>query len=334
MVTDIGPAKTGGSSMVLRILAFVLGTPIFLVGLLATYVAVDLMLNPAPGKQHALAVHIIGIAIMVVPVVVGALLLKFSLLPKKRSQQLNQSKTPPPQDVRPMPPEVQPTEQTEEQPTDRTFEEVEAFPPSRPESAVTVLSPATKKAVPASRREPAFEFPSSATTRASAAPTGQLLAECGPKKSGQTHYIVIGFLMIVLGCVAMAIPEKIVPPKKPADAGMIRTAGLCFGGVITLFGLGMMAGPLFGPAQRIRLYDDKLVEEKGNRTREIGFDGIASVEIQEWYEHRFAPQTFKVKVKVSGQPDLAFSSALVGNSERIIRFLAEHSSDTQVTEFA
>jgi hypothetical protein len=81
--------------------------------------------------------------------------------------------------------------------------------------------------------------------------------------------------------------------------------------------------PLFGAPQAIELYERGIVERLGKRIRRIDLEAIEHLRLQEWYEHRFADRTFNVQAQVHGQPKLAFNTALRGEAERIIGYLAD-----------
>ena len=67
--------------------------------------------------------------------------------------------------------------------------------------------------------------------------------------------------------------------------------------------------------------------------RRIELATIEHLRLQEWYEHRFAARTFNVKARIHGQRQLAFSTALRGEAERIIEYLASKIPQTEFVEF-
>jgi hypothetical protein len=160
--------------------------------------------------------------------------------------------------------------------------------------------------------------------------TGQLIGKCGPKMSGQAHYHLIGGLVIVVG-IAVMIGLNVAPgAADPATAGKI---GLALGGGLILFGGAMIALQLTRAPQVIWLYDDRLEEESGSKRRTIPLEQIFGLRLQEFYEHRLAPQTFLATVRINGQRDLKFSTALGDDADLIVRCLADIAADVEVREF-
>jgi hypothetical protein len=106
-----------------------------------------------------------------------------------------------------------------------------------------------------------------------------------------------------------------------------------FGGLSAVCGLGMMWKPLFGQNQVILLYERGLIERVGSTSYAIALEEIEQLRVQEWYDHRFAPMTFNVLAKIRGQKELAFSSALRGESKRIIAYLSERVAHTEMVPF-
>jgi hypothetical protein len=160
--------------------------------------------------------------------------------------------------------------------------------------------------------------------------TGRLIGKCGPKMSGQLHYHLVGGLVIVVGVALMIILHVAPGAADPATAGKV---GLGLGGGLILFGGAMVALQLMRVPQIISLYDDRLEEESGSRLRSIRLDQIIGLRLQEFYEHRFAPQTFLVTVCVNCQRDLKFSTALGDDADLIVRCLADIAADVEVREF-
>jgi hypothetical protein len=163
---------------------------------------------------------------------------------------------------------------------------------------------------------------------------GDFIAQCGPREDGQTHYIVCGAGMIVLGILACFFPIPF-PLPKGADISDATFQTICcvIGGVFGLMGLGMLWKPLFGQSQMILLYERGLIERVGSTNYAIPLDEIEQLRVQEFYEHRFAPRTFLVRAKVRGAKELSFSSALRGDSNRIIAYLAEQIPQTELVPF-
>ena len=96
----------------------------------------------------------------------------------------------------------------------------------------------------------------------------------------------------------------------------------------------MLAGwPLVASAQKICLYEGGLLEHLGSSVRHIRVEQIQHLRLQEWYEHRFAPRTIKLQARVNGQRDLSFSSALRGEAETIIAYLADRVSSVEQLPF-
>ena len=57
------------------------------------------------------------------------------------------------------------------------------------------------------------------------------------------------------------------------------------------------------------------------------------LELREFYEHRFAPQTLIVTATIAGQKLLRFSSALEGQSREIISRLCEVAPRVETKQF-
>jgi hypothetical protein len=148
--------------------------------------------------------------------------------------------------------------------------------------------------------------------------------------SGQTHYYVIGAVELVLAFVVMFFAESIA---KPGDEEMARKIGLVIGGLLGLKGFAMIAAQLLRTPQEIILYGDRIEEKRGEKIRKIPLDQIAAMKLQEFYEHRFAPQTYNVTLEVRGDSNLKFSTALGGDADKIVEYLAEIVPDVQVREF-
>ena len=148
--------------------------------------------------------------------------------------------------------------------------------------------------------------------------------------SGRLHYYLVGGLVIAVG-LAVMIGLQVAPgAADPATAGKV---GVWLGGGLVLFGGVMIVLQVTRVPQIISLYDDRLEEESGSKLRSVPLDQIAGLQLQEFYEHRFAPQTFLVTVHVNGDRCLKFSTALGGDADLIVRCLADIASDVEVREF-
>jgi hypothetical protein len=161
---------------------------------------------------------------------------------------------------------------------------------------------------------------------------GAFIAKCGPQEAGLTNYLVFGTIALLVGVGCFLAPDLILRPK-PADAAAVKGFLWLFGALTSLAGLGMMWKPLFGQNQEILLYERGLVERVGAISYGIALDEIEQLRVQEWYDNRFAPRTFNVRAKVRGERELKFSSALRGESDRIIAYLAEHVENTEMVPF-
>jgi hypothetical protein len=160
--------------------------------------------------------------------------------------------------------------------------------------------------------------------------SGQLIGKCGPKMSGQFHYYLIGGIVVAVGFAVM-FGLRFAPGA--ADPESARSVGLWLGGGLALFGFVLIALQLMRVPQVITLYDDRLEEECGSTFRTIRLADISSLHLQEFYEHRFAPQTFLVTLNVNGQRKLKFSTALGGDADLIVSCLADIVPDVQVRDF-
>jgi hypothetical protein len=160
--------------------------------------------------------------------------------------------------------------------------------------------------------------------------TGRLIGKCGPKMSGQLHYYFVGGLVVVVGFAVM-IGLQVAPGA--ADPATASKVGLWLGGGLVLFGGAIVASQLMRVPQIVSLYDDRLEEESGSKLRTIRLGQIIGLQLQEFYEHRFAPQTFLVTVRVNGQRDLKFSTALGDDADLIVNCLADIVPDVEIREF-
>jgi hypothetical protein len=161
---------------------------------------------------------------------------------------------------------------------------------------------------------------------------GAFIAQCGPLQAGLTNYLIFGAAMLVFAVLCFLAPSTFLVPK-PADAAWVSGCCWVFGGISLLFGLGMMWHPLFGQNKTILLYERGLIERVGGTSFAISLDEIEVLRVQEWYDHRFAPRTFNVRAKIRGNRELSFSSALRGESDRIIAYLADHVARTEMVPF-
>jgi hypothetical protein len=160
--------------------------------------------------------------------------------------------------------------------------------------------------------------------------SGRLIGKCGPKMSGQFHYYVIGGGVVVAGFAVM-IGLNVAPGA--ADPATASKLGFGLGSGLVLFGGAILGSQLMRAPQTILLYDDRLEEESGDKRRTIRLDQIVGLHLQEFYEHRFAPQTLLVTVRVNGQRDLKFSTALGDDADLIVQCLADIAPDVEVREF-
>ena len=150
--------------------------------------------------------------------------------------------------------------------------------------------------------------------------TGRLIGKCGPKMSGQLHYYLVGGIVIVVGFAVM-IGLQVAPGA--ADPATASKLGFGLGGGLVLFGGAIIALQLIRVPQIVSLYDDRLEEVSGSKLRTIRLDQVIGLHLQEFYEHRFAPQTFLVTVRVNGDRNLKFSTALGDDANLIVRCLAD-----------
>ena len=332
--------------MILRALALLVGVPLLLIGLHATVIAVGMVGDPGPqGGQPPIAAQVITVVLMAGITITGAAL--FWLGVRKRSQRLAAD-----------------TSSSGSHITTQEFDTV--VRPRETAGGSTTSAYASPPLVAASNSSSvAIEQPSTTLHESlgyaqgyaqdqgdfdeqfreeveSSSPsddgqesfqvgtTGRLIGKCGPKMSGQLHYYFVGGLVIAVG-LAVMIGLQVAPgAADPATAGKV---GLWLGGGLVLFGGAMIALQLTRVPQIISLYDDRLEEESGSKLRTVPLDQIASLQLQEFYEHRFAPQTFIVTVHVNGDRSLKFSTALGDDADLIVRCLADIAPDVEVREF-
>lgn len=177
-------------------------------------------------------------------------------------------------------------------------------------------------------RQPAPRGPSE--HRSAGGELGQFIARCGPEKNGETYnYVSAGiYLLLGLGCVLapMFMDFRV-------DPGLAAKIALIPAGIGVAAALMFLWGPLFGAPQTIELYEHGIVERLGKQVRQIELAAIEHLRLQEWYEHRFADRTFNVKARVRGQRQLAFNTALRGEGDSIIQYLASQFPDAELVEF-
>jgi hypothetical protein len=191
----------------------------------------------------------------------------------------------------------------------------------REEAAIAVAEPEPIVAtMPAPSRRPV-----------SGAGPGQFIARCGPEKDGETYNYVSAAVYLAIAVLCIIAPGRFFELKiDPALAAKLALvpAGLCLGAALLY-----LWSPLFGAPQTIELYENSLVERLGKKVRSIELAAIERLRVREWYEHRFAARTFTVEAQVHGQPQLRFNSALRGEAERIIEYLASCVPQTEFVEF-
>jgi hypothetical protein len=180
--------------------------------------------------------------------------------------------------------------------------------------------------------QPAAQPPAGAATPVQSPDFGALIAQCGPQADGQTNYLICGIVLLILGVLAVIGPYTFFIPK-PGDEAGVKGFLWLFGGMSLVGGAFLLWSSTFGQNQTIFLYERALVERVGSTCYAIALDEIEQLRIQEWYDHRFAPRTFNVRAKVRGRRELKFNSALRGDSERIIAYLAERVTNTEMVPF-
>jgi hypothetical protein len=328
--------------MILRALALLTGVPLLLLGLLAVVTAIGMVGNPGPqGGPPPIAAQVIGVAIMAGIAVTGGALIWVGV--RKRSKPVSAGTSQPSMGV--TPPElvtsVSPLESDDGLATAAYVSPTVAAAPSSaglatmPAPAATAGSFAYVPA-PADYDEPSrgeFESMSLGDDDGGAfqiGTSGQLIGKCGPKMSGQLHYYFVAGVVVAVG-VAVMIGLRVAPGA--ADPATAAAVGLWLGGALILFGGVIVALQLTRGPQTIVLYDDRLEEELGSKRRTVPLDHVAALHLQEFYEHRFAPQTFLVTVHVSGGRNLKFSTALGGDADLIVRCLADIAPDVEIREF-
>ncbi len=328
--------------MILRALALLCGVPLFLIGLLATVLAIGMVGDPAPqGGPPPIAAQVIVAILMVGVTAAGAALCWLGVRRRapRRTAEASPAENPPAGQI-----------------TD-TF----ALPQ---ETAVRLTAPAyALPTVAAATGSPVATIQPSATLHESfghfqdqgdfhqqfrqqldslspaddddepfrIGTTGQLVGKCGPNLSGQLHYYVIGGLVIAVGLAIMIWLQIDPGAANPVTAGKV---GLWLGGGLILFGGAMIGLQLTRVPQVISLYDNRLEIASGDKLRTVRLDHIADLHLQEFYEHRFAPRTFAVTLHVNGDRSVTFSTALGGDADLIVRCLADIATNVEVRQFA
>jgi hypothetical protein len=160
---------------------------------------------------------------------------------------------------------------------------------------------------------------------------GRFIARCGPQQSGLAHYYVYAAALLATGLAGFFAPIFIA--TQPGEEALARNIFWIGGGVCSILGMVLLWKPLCGQNQVIFLYERGLVERRGTINYQIPLEAIEHLCVKEWHEHRFAPRTYQVRAKVRGQRELAFSSALKGESMRIIEYLTEHVEKTEMVPF-
>ena len=338
--------------MILRAFALLIGVPLTLLGLLAVAISVGMVGNPGPqGGPPPIAAQVIAVIIMAGVPATGVALCWLGLRKRSKPGTANTSTSA----ISHATPELatainlaspelaaaQPRDPTAGLPTATHTSPCVAAAPSSPGLA-TMSPPAdhdessdyadgpgdydqqfneeSESLSPVDDGQGAFQIGT----------TGRLIGKCGPKMSGQLHYHFVGGLVVVVGFAVM-IGLQVAPGA--ADPATASKVGLGLGGGLILFGGAIIALQLMRVPQIISLYDDRLEEESGSKLRTIRLGQIVGLHLQEFYEHRFAPQTFLVTVRVNGQHNLKFSTALGDDASLIVRCLADIAPDVEVREF-
>ncbi len=167
--------------------------------------------------------------------------------------------------------------------------------------------------------------------RPSDAELGQFIARCGPEKSGAMYNYISAGVYLLLALLCIIAPGRFIELK--IDPVLAAKLALIPAGIGVAAAILHLWTPLFGAPQTIELYEHGIVERLGKQIRRIELATIERLRLQEWYEHRFAARTFNVKAQVHGQRQLAFNTALRGESERIIEYLASKIPQTEFVEF-
>lgn len=326
----------------IRMISLALGIPVFLFGLLATIVAVGMIGGPGPqGAQAVVGVQIVIAGIMAATAIAGGCMIWFAL--RGRTSQQTQAW------------EHQSTSTSANQ----TRSAQDAF--SEPMNDVQAWMAAHNMGVPTSSltRQMGIDATHSGTAlldppdevRSVLSSTGEefddietsygllprepgsgvLLGTCGPKKSGNMLSYLFGGIEIVVGAFCFGFLEFFA---KPGHEEAARVAGYWCGGLLLLKGFALVAMEMLRPPQKLTMYDDRLVEEKGDNERTIPVDEISKMHIQEFFEHRFADQIFNVTLTIRDGEKLKFSTDLGGDAELIVDFLSQVVPDVSYREFS
>lgn len=328
--------------MILRTLALLIGIPIVLLGFLATVIAVGMVGNPGQqGGPALIAAQVIVVVLMAGVTMTGAMLCWFGV--RKRTARVVEGAPAPRQQTTAA--ELDTAAQQWESAGSATTPAIasQAVAAAVSSSSVAIAEPPAGQddgfgddhhfsecdVQPSYQVDMPIPHDDEATFHIGA--TGQLIGTCGPQMSGQLHYYLIGGLVIAAGLGMMIVLQFVHGAGDPATTSKI---GLWGGGGLALFGGFLIALKLAETPQTISLYDDRLDVESGSRVRSIALDRITSLHLQEFYEHRFAPQTLLVTVNINGDRKLKFSTALGGDADLIVRCLADIAPDVVFREFA
>jgi hypothetical protein len=328
--------------MILRAFALLIGVPLVLLGLLAVVIAVGMVGNPGPqGGPPPIAAQVIGVVIIAGVPATGAALCWLGLRKRSKPGIADTSAS-----ARSLATPELATAAPSQNPTD-------ALPTAMHTSTCVAAAPSSAGLAtmsPPADHDEAFDYAdgpgdydeqlNEETESLSLVDdgreafrigtTGRLIGKCGPKMSGQLHYHLVGGLVVVVGFAVM-IGLQVAPGA--ADPATASKVGLGLGSGLVLFGGAIVALQLMRVPQIVSLYDDRLEEESGSKRRSIRLDQIIGLHLQEFYEHRFAPQTFLVTVRMNGERDLKFSTALGDDADLIVRCLADIAPDVEVREF-
>ncbi len=321
--------------MILRILALLTGIPLLLLGLLATIIAVGMIGDPGQqGGPTAVAAQIIVVVFMVGVTTAGALLCWLGL----RKHRPRTAEVTPVPNRQPAAVEIDSASRRWESENSANFQ---AFHAGESSGNVALAEPSIGLEDDFGRAQDFGESDEQAFYGADSpmpeaedtfhiGTSGQLIGTCGPGMSGQLHYYVIGGVVVAVGLAMMIVLQFVHGAADPAIASKI---GLWGGGGLMLFGATLVALQLTRVPQIISLYDDHLEVESGSKLRRIALDQIAGLHVQEFYEHRFAPQTLLVTVHIKGDRKLKFSTALGGDAELIVSCLADIAPDVVFHDF-
>jgi hypothetical protein len=328
--------------MILRTLALLVGVPLLLIGLLATVIAVRMVGNPGlQGGPPLITAQVIIVVLLAGVTITGAALCWLGV--RKRSQRAAADISPSSKRVSAaesdaVAPQWEPTGGS----TTPAYSSG-SVATATSSASVAILQPPTAQHESFGYAQDPGDFDEHLSpevdswspgdddqTAFQIGTTGRLIGKSGPKMSGQLHYYVMGGLSITVGIAVMIWPQVAPGAADPATASKV---GLWLGGGLMLFGGALIALKLCQSPQIVSLYDDRLEEDSGSKLRTIPLGQIARLQLQEFYEHRFAPQTFLVTVHMIGDRKLKFSTALGGDADLIVRCLADIATDVEVREF-